>query len=118
MLTALPAGFSGVGYLDSGWCYVEAAISGIIKQRTRRLDLGLCGDLQQPNAFGAPVSYGVRAFGDTLVQRCAVGASPPLLPEDLQTALDTQKTFTNRADSHLVGQLFANFFDAVAPVAE
>lgn len=41
MQSALPAGFGGVGYGESGFCFAESAISAVVKRGTRRLDLAL-----------------------------------------------------------------------------
>ena len=40
MQSELPAGFAGVAYETSGWCFVEAAISAGVKPAKQRLDLG------------------------------------------------------------------------------
>ena len=36
----LPPGFDGTSYADSGWCFVEASLSSVLKSSTRRVDIG------------------------------------------------------------------------------
>ena len=40
MQSALPPQFEGQSYESSGWCYVEASLSSVLKPTALRLDLG------------------------------------------------------------------------------
>ena len=113
MQSELPAGFAGVAYEASGWCFVEAAISAGVKPAKQRLDLGKrteealehCYDGDFPN------------FHIKLTGVCAARRPPALLPSRVRELLQTEKTFTASSDVETVAELYRRFFDGIASSA-
>ena len=91
-------------YATSGWCYVEACLSCMLKPGEQRLDLGL-RDVRSK-------SYAA------YLKKCVAGRSPPVLCDVLACSLRAEKTFTSRADVEVVIELYHSFMDAVAPAVE
>ena len=113
MQTELPNGFEGVSYESSGWCFVEAALSAVIKRAGRRLDLAKRTDDAMNGHYG-----GENIIDDYRLDIvCAAKQQPPLSPKAVERLLETQKTFTARADVTVVSALYRRFFDAVAAEA-
>ena len=117
MQTELPPGFrfdEGIAqtYDESGWCFVEAAISAGLKVGKRRLDLGERTHHAMGHAYGGsdwvPES--------TLDHVCAAARPPPLLPDEVRRRLD-EKKFTSKADVGVVDGLYRAFFDGAADSA-
>jgi hypothetical protein len=102
-----------LSYDDSGWCFVEAAITGGLKVGIRRLDLRL----RPAEAMG--LAYGGVAWDpeDTLEGTCAALRPPPLLPDKVRHLLETEKKFTAAADIEVVDQLYRTFFDGITESA-
>jgi hypothetical protein len=100
-------------YEDSGWCYVEAAISAAIKPGFLRLDLAKRTKLAMACAYGPDLP------GDPdemLACVCARRRPPPPSPETVRRLLQTEKRFTNSSDVSKVADLYATFFGKVTNV--
>ena len=100
----LPEGFDGTSYADSGWCFVEASLSSVIKGAAKRVDLGkfTADELFDPGVFLA-------------IEKCASGTRPPVcLPSRVGSMLQ-EKSFFARADVDTVAKLYRDFFEAVVP---
>jgi hypothetical protein len=100
-------------YEDSGWCYVEAAISAAIKPGFLRLDLAKRTKLAMACAYGPDFP------GDPdemLACVCARRRPPPPSPETVRRLLQTEKRFTNSSDVSKVADLYATFFGKVTNV--
>ena len=116
MQTELPPGLrfdEGIAqnYDDSGWCFVEAAISAGLKVGKRRLDLGQRTD----KAMGC--AYGGNWHPEYMLEGvCAAARLPPLLPDEVRRRLDKKK-FTSKADVDVVDRLYRAFFDGAAASA-
>jgi len=93
-------------YAGSGWCYVEANLSSVLKPAALRLDLG------QRDGHGVAIRPKVY---DDFLKNCVVGRVPPVPPEDAAHALRTEKVFTARSDVERVVGLYEHFFASVAP---
>ena len=116
MQTQLPPGIrfdEGIAqtYDESGWCFVEAAISAGLKVGTRRLDLAKRTDRAMGCAYGGGWA---REF--MLEGVCAAARLPPLLPDEVRRRLD-EKKFTSKADVDVVDGLYRAFFDGAADSA-
>jgi hypothetical protein len=117
MQTELPPGFrfdEGIAqtYDESGWCFVEAAISAGLKVGKRRLDLKKRTRNAMGHAYGggwAPVYM--------LEGVCAVARPPPLLPDEVRRRLEQEKKFTAKADVGVVDGLYRDFFGGAADSA-
>ena len=98
-------------YGQSGWCYVEAAMSAAIKVGNRRLDLAL--------VTPETTLYGGECWIDAvrLDAVCAARRLPPPLPETVAHLLATEKRFTHQGDVHVVGRLYADYFAEVCATA-
>ena len=98
-------------YKESGWCFVEASMSALLKPFNRRLDLGMrntkCGGWTE----------GAAGF-NRVEKRCAVGRDPPLSPQAMSEVVRTQKRFTGKGDLEIVDAMYKEFFDAVAHTVE
>lgn len=118
LATALPAGFSGVSYEDSGWCFVESSMSSVITVGARRLDLGRLSSAEGQRALSS--AYGGDSFRDEyrLDAVCAAQRPPPLPPSTVETKLRLEKVFTNSADVDAVAALYRGLFDAVAATVD
>ena len=114
----LPAGFEeqmaalnlARTYKESGWCFVEASMSALLKPFNRRLDLGMRNRRHESLEF----TGGFRI----LEARCSVGRDPPLSPQAMSEVVRTQKRFTGKGDLEIVTAMYRDFFDAVAPTVE
>lgn len=92
-------------YENSGWCYVEASLSSLIKGGTRRIDIA-----KFTNDGMLPARHLSIAMDG-----CANDSRPPpMLPSQVASDLE-HKSFFSRADVPTVAQLYETFFDAVAP---
>ena len=116
MQTELPPGLrfdAGIAqtYDESGWCFVEAAISAGLKVGTRRLDLAKRTDEAMGWAYGG--DWNPEAMLDCV---CAAARPPPLLPDEVRRRLD-EKKFTSKADVDVVDRLYRLFFDGAAASA-
>ena len=99
--TALPSKFVGQDYGSSGWCYVEASLSSVLKPSATRLDLGL-------HKLADKTYERLRANG-------VAGRMPPVTPDVAAREIREHKKFTNSADKATVIRLYETFFVAVAP---
>lgn len=107
----LPIGFQGASYENSGWCYIEATMSSVIKHDLGRLDLGL-------DCEGESRYWVYEGMAHSLSNILAVRRMPPVLPDEVARMLSTEKTFTNSADIDMVAGLYRSFFEEVAPHVE
>ena len=102
-------------YEDSGWCYVEAAISAAIKPGFLRLDLAKRTEKAMACAYGPDEPGSPDAM---LACVCARRRPPPPSPETVRRLLQTEKRFTNSSDVSKVADLYATFFGKVTNVGE
>ena len=117
MQTELPPGIRfdahiAQTYDESGWCFVEAAISAGLKVGKRRLDLAKRTDRAMGCAYGGS-SWIPEAMLEGV---CAAARPPPLLPDEVRRRLD-EKKFTSKADVDVVDGLYRAFFDGAADSA-
>ena len=117
MQPELPPGFTfdpglAQSYDESGWCFVEAAISAGVKVGKRRLDLSKRTRDAMGHAYGGDWNRNYM-----LEDVCAAARLPPLLPDDVRRLLTTEKKFTASADLDKVDQLYRTFFDGVTLAA-
>ena len=126
MQSELPPEFDGVSYRDSGWCFVEAAMSAVIKSPLRRLDLARMTEHVPLSCITKKWIYGGEETEDILENRgfrridmaCVGQRRPPLAPTEAERLLRDEKKFTNSVkDSAVVAKLYRQFFDAVAQSA-
>jgi len=103
-------------YEDSGWCYVEAAISATIKPGFLRLDLAKRTDRAMACTYGPGERWD--EADDMLARSCARRRPPPPSPETVRRLLQTEKRFTNSSDVSKVADLYATFFGKVINVRE
>jgi hypothetical protein len=101
-------------YEDSGWCYVEAAISAAIKPGFLRLDLAKRTERAMACAYGPGEPWD--KADDLLARVCARRRPPPPSPETVRRLLQTEKRFTNSSDVSKVADLYATFFGKVTNV--
>ena len=101
-------------YEDSGWCYVEAAISAAIKPGFLRLDLAKRTERAMACAYGPGELWD--EADDMLARVCARRRPPPPSPETVRRLLQTEKRFTNSSDVSKVADLYATFFGKVTNV--
>ena len=118
MQTELPPGFrfdEGIAqtYEESGWCFVEAAISAGLKVGKRRLDLKKRTEAMI--GYGGLIEIGLKGW--TLEGVCAVARPPPLLPDEVRRRLEQEKKFTAKADVGVVDGLYRDFFGGAADSA-
>ena len=102
-------------YEDSGWCYVEAAISAAIKPGFLRLDLAKRTERAMARAYGPGNPW---QADNMLARVCARRRPPPPSPETVRRLLQTEKRFTNSSDVSKVADLYATFFGKVTNVGE
>jgi len=102
-------------YEDSGWCYVEAAISAAIKPGFLRLDLAKRTEQAMACAYGPDEPGSPDAM---LACVCARRRPPPPSPETVRRLLTDEKRFTNSSDVSKVADLYATFFGKVTYVDE
>ena len=96
-------------YKQSGWCFIEASLSAVLKPPSRRLDISKFSE----------VTRRVRGYAGIVTECTARGTHPPpLLPETILLLLKNEKRFTNGSDVQVVAQLYKSFFDAVTPKQE
>ena len=119
MQTELPPGFcfdEGIAqtYDESGWCFVEAAISAGLKVGKRRLDLKKRTD-EAMRGYGGLLATLI--LEQTLEGVCAVARPPPLLPDEVLRRLEQEKKFTAKADVGVVDGLYRDFFGGAADSA-
>ena len=114
MQTSLPSGFAecsavaplAATYFDSGWCFVEAAISSVLTMGRRRLNLA--------KRTAEVACYGGGWVPEAKLESvCAEGREPPMLPDALHSLLQTRLKFTNGNDSGVVSRLYRTFFSSV-----
>ena len=103
----LPPGFTATPYTQSGWCFVEATISSVIKYSGMRFDTGAleldsAGNLVMDEDF------------QTVLDRCSSRRCVPLRPDVVRHLLHTEKKFTTDADKAVVADLYESFFNDVA----
>ena len=102
----LPDGLVATSYEDSGWCFVEAALSATLKPSERRVNISK----YRPGKDASPFLFTLSHDG------CLKGSrAPPLMPAKVAHVLEHDKVFFARADVAVVAGLYATFFDAVAP---
>ena len=117
MQTELPPGFrfdEGIAqtYDESGWCFVEAAISAGLKVGKRRLDLAKRTETAMGCAYGGPWNSECMLEGV-----CAAARLPPLLPDEVRRRLEQEKKFTAKADVGVVDGLYRDLFGGAADSA-
>ena len=79
-------------YDDSGWCYVELTSSAMVKKKGCRLDLSKRGQVQL-------YSCGLlEDLLEPLTFMCESKRMPPIHPDDMKLALETEKVFTSKGD--------------------
>lgn len=110
MQTELPMQFDRAPYDASGWCYVESAISAVIKPGTKRLDLGKRTKETLDGVYGG--SW--RGDNMRLDRACAASRAPPSSPEVVMQVLQTEKWFTDVSDVEAVADLYYRFFESIA----
>ena len=103
----LPPVFTATPYTQSGWCFVEATISSVIKNSVTRYDMGAmeldgAGNLVMDEDF------------ETVMERCGTRRCVPLRPDVVRHLLHTEKKFTTDADKAVVADLYESFFNDVA----
>ena len=106
--------FAGADYETSGWCFVEAAISALVKLGLSRLDLRRRTERALDTCYGS--DWWVAEYASTVY----VLASAYLLltPEHVKHLLETQKKFTNNSDVGVVADLYKDFFETIASSVE
>ena len=114
MQSELPAGFPGAPYEQSGWCFVEAAISAAVKEGGCRLDLGK----RTEEAMDFAYTHDGNRLDTKLTAVCAGRRPPPLPPSEVARLLETEKTFTNSSDTGVVASLYRTFFEIIAGATE
>ena len=115
MQSELPKDFAGADYETSGWCFVEAAISALVKVGVNRLDL------RQRTKAAMDECYGENNWNypnERLDCVCAGQRLPPPTPEHVKHLLETQKKFTNNSDVGVVADLYKDFFETIASSVE
>lgn len=132
MQSELPPGVVGRSYQDSGWCFLEAAISAAVKPSDLRIDLamrprgqfGLGREDRRYTFSGIPLdsmpSQQVKVYGGvdyaqpgTLVSTCKARRLPPLTPDEMHRQLIEEKQFTEDSDRVTVSAIYRLFFETV-----
>ena len=103
----LPPGFTATPYSQSGWCFVEATISSVIKRSGTRYDIGA---LELDSAGNLVIDESVA----TAMWRCGKRRCVPLRPDVVRHLLHTEKKFTTDADKAVVADLYERFFNDAA----
>jgi len=103
----LPRGFTATRYIQSGWCFVEATISSVIKISATRFDMGAL----ELDRAGNLIMDEARS---TVIERCWCRRRVPLRPDVVRNLLYTKKKFTTDADKGVVADLYERFFNDVA----
>eukprot|EP00450_Noctiluca_scintillans_P011817 CAMPEP_0194493822 /NCGR_PEP_ID=MMETSP0253-20130528/11918_1 /TAXON_ID=2966 /ORGANISM="Noctiluca scintillans" /LENGTH=750 /DNA_ID=CAMNT_0039334853 /DNA_START=118 /DNA_END=2370 /DNA_ORIENTATION=+ len=83
--SCMPEGFCGPSYNLSGWCFVEATVSSVIKATDKRVDLG-----------------------------AQSSSRVPLSPQRVAHLLKHEKHFTNKSDINQVVSMYEQFFSIAA----
>ena len=95
-------------YADSGWCFVEASLSSVLKSNMRRVDVG---KFTAKKLFFSNVAYAI--------EESAKGSErPPVRLPSRVAELLQKKSFFSRADVDTVAGLYRTFFEAVVPCCE
>lgn len=94
-------------YEMRGWCFFEATVSGLEKESSMLLDLGL----------GTAELELERANWNAVREASTSKRRPPLRPEDMAEELQ-KRTFTNSSDADVVAEKYASFFREVAAAAQ
>ena len=115
MQSELPDAFEGAAYETSGWCFVEAAISALVKVGVNRLDLRRRTERALTRCYGDE-SMPMQDWRLDCV--CAGQRLPPPTPEHVKHLLETQKKFTNDSDVSVVANLYKDFFETIASLVE
>ena len=103
----LPPGFTATPYTQSGWCFVEATISSVIKTASR-------GSTREPWSWTVPGTWSwTRTLGLSWSVACT-RRCVPLRPDVVRHLLHTEKKFTTDADKAVVADLYESFFNDVA----
>ena len=103
----LPPGFTATPYTQSGWCFVEATISSVIKPSITRFHMA---GLELDGAGNLIIDE----VCVTVLQRCRRRRIVPLRPDVVRNLLYTEKKFTTDADKAVVADLYESFFNVVA----
>ena len=103
----LPPVFTATPYSQSGWCFVEATISSVIKMSGMRYDMGA---LELDSAGNLVIDEDF----ETVMERCGTRRCVPLRPDVVRHLLHTEKKFTTDADKEVVADLYERFFNDVA----
>ena len=82
-------------YSESGWCFVEATMSTLLKQSGNQLDLHL--------------REGANRY-DRLKVICQAECAAPFTPQAMEDAMKT-KFFTGQGDAKVVLDMYKGFFD-------
>ena len=98
-------GFTATPYTQSGWCFVEATISSVIKDSVKRFDTGA---LELDGAGNLIMDE------EAVMRRCRTRRCVPLRPDVVRHLLHTEKKFTTDADKAVVADLYESFFNDVA----
>ena len=102
----LPPGFTATPYSQSGWCFVEATISSVIKDES--------GSTREPWSWTVPGTWSWTRTLMTVMDRCGTRRCVPLRPDVVRHLLHTEKKFTTDADKEVVADLYESFFNDVA----
>ena len=92
---------------------MEATASAIVKDSSRRLNLGL-----RTMGEGHTLHYSCPVPDHSLVAVCAARRMPPATPEAVKLSLETEKKFTNKGDTDVVAGLYRSIFETVVPTLE
>jgi len=102
---SLPAGFAGVTYESSGWCFIESTMASLLTHELGYLDIS-----SYKGGYYLPL-----AFASGATAECSHGRRPPLLTNDVAHILASEKSFMASSDTLAVAELYRDFFDSVAP---
>jgi hypothetical protein len=94
----LPPEFTAAPYTQSGWCFVEATISSVIKMSATRFDTGA---LELDGAGNLIMDEDLA----TVIVDCSNRRCVPLRPDVVRHLLHTEKKFTTDADKEVVADL-------------
>ena len=103
----LPPGFTATPYSQSGWCFVEATISSVIKASLTRFDMGAL-------ELDSEGNLNIDEDCVTVMARCIGRRCVPLRPDVVRHLLYIEKKFTTDADKEVVADLHESFFNDVA----
>ena len=97
---------------------MEAVSSALVKDSSRRLDLGLRPDRRKFGDGIVDAHYVASQPERSLVALCAAHRMPPATPEAVKHSLETEKKFTNKGDTDVVAGLYRSLFETVVPALE